>query len=108
MAKVIGERIRSYRLRRNLTQDALGELADVHGKYIGQVERGEKNATIESIGKIAKALDVSLALLLENIVVGQTDNRIPQECYNLITSMNEKEQAIILDIIKRAVEFKRV
>ena len=32
---------------------ALAEMADVHHTYIGQLERGEKNATIESISKIA-------------------------------------------------------
>ena len=54
IAKIIGERIRSYRTRKGLSQDALGEIADTHGKYIGQLERGEKNATLESVGKIAR------------------------------------------------------
>lgn len=108
MAKVIGERIRSYRMKRGLSQDSLGEFADVHGKYIGQLERGEKNATIESIGKIAKALDVPFEVLFENISPGSVTNEIPKECYNLLTAMSVKEQAAMFDIIKKAVEFKNV
>jgi len=108
MAKTIGERIRSYRMKKGLSQDALGEIAETHGKYIGQLERGEKNATLESIGKIAKALDLPFEVLFENIISGETKNEIPKECYNLLTSMSEKEQRTMLDIIKKAVEFKRV
>lgn len=106
IAKTIGERIRMYRTRKNLSQEALGELADTHGKYIGQLERGEKNASLMIIEKIANALDLSFEILFENIVTGETRNDIAQECYNLLTAMPEKEQRVMLELIKKAIEYK--
>ena len=50
----IGERLRSLRLSAGLTQEGLAERADLHTTYIGQLERGEKNATIETVCKLAQ------------------------------------------------------
>ena len=55
IAKIIGQRIRNYRTQKGLSQEKLAELAGCHPTYIGQLERGEKNATLESVEKIAKA-----------------------------------------------------
>ena len=60
IAKSVGQRIRNYRTHRGLSQEKLAELSGCHPTYIGQLERGEKNATIESIERIASALDISL------------------------------------------------
>ena len=48
----VGDRLRRRRIDLEYTQEHLAELADVHPTYIGQVERGEKNITIESLEKI--------------------------------------------------------
>ena len=49
IAQTIGQRIRNYRLQNKLSQEELAERAGCHHTYIGQIERGEKNASIESI-----------------------------------------------------------
>ena len=60
---LIGGRVRELRLARGITsQEKLGEMAsDLHRTFIGRVERGETNISIENLEAIAKALDVSLA-----------------------------------------------
>ena len=50
IAKILGQRIRNHRTAKGLSQERLAELSGCHPTYIGQIERGEKNATIESIG----------------------------------------------------------
>jgi len=60
----IGDRIREYRVARNLTQDDLGKKCDLHRTFIGSVERGERNVSILNLKVIAGALRVSLAELL--------------------------------------------
>ena len=60
LSVIIGQRIRNYRIQNNLSQEKLAELASCHPTYIGQLERGEKNATIESIARISSALDIPL------------------------------------------------
>ena len=52
----LGDAIRHRRKARKLSQEKLAEHADVHRNYIGLIERGEQNITIESLVKVAKAL----------------------------------------------------
>ena len=59
-----GKRVREERTKRNLSQEQLAELANVHRTYIGMVERGEKNITLMNIERIAKALQISVSELL--------------------------------------------
>ncbi len=53
-----GGRVRQERVKRELSQEQLAELAGVHRTYIGMIERAEKNITLENIEKIANALKV--------------------------------------------------
>lgn len=59
-----GRRVRYFRKLRNLSQDELAELCELHRTYIGSVERGERNITLLNANKIANALSVSLAELV--------------------------------------------
>lgn len=67
LPKRVGERIRSYRKERGLSQEELAHLANLHTTYIGQLERGEKNATLSSVEKVANALGISLENLFRSI-----------------------------------------
>ena len=92
IAKIIGQRIRNYRTQKGLSQEKLAELAGCHPTYIGQLERGEKNATLESVEKIASAMDVSLSQLFDKL--GKSgDDSIASKCYDLVASKTEAEQA---------------
>jgi transcriptional regulator with XRE-family HTH domain len=64
LAKVIGARVHAKRLAAGLSQEQLGEHADIHRTYIGAVERGEKNVTVVTLAKIARALRCKLTDLL--------------------------------------------
>ncbi|MFD2114683.1 helix-turn-helix domain-containing protein [Paenibacillus yanchengensis] len=64
---LIGANIRLYRLTKGWTQEQLAEAIGSTGSYIGQLERGEKNFRIETIIKIADALEIDTYALLENI-----------------------------------------
>jgi len=51
-----------------LSQEQLGERAHIHRTYIGAVERAEKNVTVATLAKVARALHCKLAdLLPENV-----------------------------------------
>lgn len=51
-----GKKVREERLRKNLSQEELGQKAKVHRTYIGMIERAEKNITLTNMEKIARAL----------------------------------------------------
>ncbi len=55
-----GEKVRSERLKRGLSQERLADLANLHRTYIGMVERAEKNITLLNIDKIANALGITI------------------------------------------------
>lgn len=61
--KEVGDRIRTIRKAKGLTQEELGEKADLHYKYIGEVERGEVNPSVETLAAVAKALDINITQL---------------------------------------------
>lgn len=54
--KNIGESVRSRRTDAGFSQEKLAEKADVHRNYIGKIERGEQNLTVQSLIHLAKAL----------------------------------------------------
>lgn len=64
---VFGARVRELRLEKNLSQEELAHLANLHRTYIGMIERAEKNITLLNIEKIAKALETSLSDLLNGL-----------------------------------------
>jgi len=61
----IGENVRITRDNKGWSQEELGFESGVHRTYIGAVERGERNISLLSLRKIAKALDTTVALLLD-------------------------------------------
>ncbi len=58
-----GERVRALRRKRGWSQEELARRAKRHWTYIGGVERGERNPTLEVIADIAEALGVSVSEL---------------------------------------------
>ena len=57
--------VRSLRFRLGISQEELAERADLHRTYIAGIERGARNVTLKSMDKLAKALGVSTASLLD-------------------------------------------
>ncbi len=107
IAKALGQRIRNYRTAMGLSQERLAELSGCHPTYVGQLERGEKNATIESIEKISAALNISLSKLFEKLGAGEDGTRnIPLECYEFISAKTKNEQEQILRILLDIEKYK--
>lgn len=59
------QKIKFYRKKRNMTQDELAEAANLSTSYISQVETGRKNIGREGLEKIAEALQVLPAMLIQ-------------------------------------------
>jgi len=62
-----GHRIRELRSTLGLSQEQLADAAGLHRTYIGSVERGERNVSLQNIVAIARALNVTPSILFNDI-----------------------------------------
>lgn len=62
--QIVGQNIRACRKQARLTQEKLAEKADLTYKYVGEVERGVVNISLDSLTRIARALRVKLRDLI--------------------------------------------
>ena len=62
--KPFGSSVRAWRSRLGISQEELAGRAGLHRTYICDVERGARNVTLQSIEKLAKALEISVSTLL--------------------------------------------
>ncbi len=58
-------RIKLWRLKRRLTQQALADKAAIHRVYLAQLEAGTKTPSLHTLRRLAKTLRVKVAVLLE-------------------------------------------
>lgn len=63
LRKQFGEKVREMRKKLSLSQEELGFKAGIHRTYIGAVERGDQNVSLDNIGKLAKTLKIKLSEL---------------------------------------------
>ena len=60
----LARQIRSVRIRRGISQEELAFRAGLHRTYISLVERSKKSLTVDSLARIASALDIKPSQLL--------------------------------------------
>lgn len=63
--KKFGARVRALRKEKGYSQEDFAEECGVHRTYMGDVERGERNVSIDNIAKIAKALKLKIRELFD-------------------------------------------
>lgn len=92
IAKQLGQRIRELRNGQHMSQEELSFKAGISPAHLGQIERALKKPTVETVAKIASALDVPIATPAQNATVGKIQAQL--------SAMSEEEQKDILRIIR--------
>ena len=64
LAQKIGQAIRVCRTEQKITQEKLALLCNIDRSYLGRIERGEVNITVEKLYEIAMELEVEVQVLL--------------------------------------------
>lgn len=62
---MLAANLKRLRREKRLSQESLADLANLHRTFVGAVERRERNISLDNIGKLAAALEVTLATLLD-------------------------------------------
>ncbi len=105
---IVGEQIRKLRKLKGLTQERLAERSGLSYSYVSDVERGTRNISLESLGKIISALGVKPAQLFEDIDeltihIGSDEIRTKIEDLNALLSERHVDEVDF--VIKVAREF---
>jgi transcriptional regulator with XRE-family HTH domain len=62
--QIVGDNIRCFRYKVKWTQEKLGEVAGLSGDYIGRLERGLENISVENLVKLSNALNIEPSYFL--------------------------------------------
>jgi len=92
-------RMRELRKMKKMSQEKLAEKADISLTFIGYLERAEKNPTLTTLNKIAKALDMSLSEIL-----GFSDDK---KISHADTQTLDKAIKILTQAVTEAEEYKK-
>lgn len=91
MQKRIAQNIRSIRTGKGLTQERVGELAEISPKFLGEIERGIKNPSAVVLHRLSKALAEPVCVLLSKDCCPYKDDGLPQKLARLMTGKPEQD-----------------
>ena len=77
ISAAIGKRIRTFRNAQGISLEELSFKAGLNAAHLGQIERGLRNPTIETLNRIATALDISFYELIGSV------EEVPQKQRNI-------------------------
>ena len=103
MTQTIGRKLRQFRQKKGYSQETLADRAGLHPTYIGQVERGEKNITVETLAKITTALGIPISSVFDDVLSNPMPSaeNYPLRAYELFSSLSEKDQRRLYDILSQ-------
>ncbi|MBV6715882.1 helix-turn-helix domain-containing protein [Paenibacillus chitinolyticus] len=105
LLKLIGERIRLLRREKGLTQEELAEAAGINASYIGTVERGERNISLETLEKVIIGLNVTPTEMFQFHQADDHDLKVEKKeilevLNSLLYSRSLEENKLIFRVIK--------
>jgi transcriptional regulator with XRE-family HTH domain len=116
IARKVGERLRYLRKQRGISQEELAHLASLHTTYVGQLERGEKNATLETLDKITTALGITMEELFRFIqptkkerdyfIVREEKNNFSDQIMTKIQVRSSADQKMVLEMLDLLLKWK--
>ncbi|QJD86360.1 helix-turn-helix domain-containing protein [Cohnella herbarum] len=95
----LGQRIRNERKKLAMTQEKIAEMIGVSDAYIGQIERGERSLTLDTLIDLANKLGVTVDYLLQDSLTPNDDNYF-DHIRQLLTNRSAKEKQMALNVIK--------
>jgi transcriptional regulator with XRE-family HTH domain len=102
----LGRRLKSLRVRRGLSQTALGEVLGVSFQQIQKYERGAHRLRVSQLRRLAEALAVSAAELLEipgtesSKIADMIDTRVARRLMNAFQSLTSRERRCLAALVE--------
>ena len=99
-----GIRMRALRQGAGLSQMELGNRANLDHTYIGGIERGERNLSIEAIEKVADGLGIDIIRLFQHSSQRSVESQQIAELVALLERKDEETIKRVLDMVRLALE----
>lgn len=103
----LGQRIRRYRQFAHMTQEQLAEKIDMATSNISHIERATTQVSLQSLVKIANALNVSLDQLVCDSLLAVSSSYLDKDLAELLKSCTPKEKKIIRNIVEVTIKTLR-
>ena len=110
MPTYTGDMIRKYRTEKGLTQKKLGELCGIADSNIRKYESGNQNPKIETLQKIADALDIPVNRLLAGKIISRDELKEKLSEYGLthLVPDTEEERTVLENCKKLNLMFEKL
>lgn len=100
----LGQRIRKFRQSAHMTQEQLGEKIDMATSNISHIERATTQVSLQSLVKIANALNVSLDQLVCDSLSSMSSAYLDRDIAELLENCSPREKKIIRNIIEVTIK----
>jgi len=110
LQKTVGARIRSLRKSKGWTQEQLGDRAGLDFATIGGAERGEKSLSLNSLARVAKALEVDLGWLVRQVESQTGDAEaegLIEDLLSEVRVLKPVELGHVLELVRSAKSYMR-
>lgn len=106
----VGAGIRAWRKKAGLTMSQLAELAGIDGGFLATIETGKKAPSIVTLAKLAKALNVRLGGLFQEVPQQSEplDVQLERQLKSLAHGRSASEKSDLLAILKNLHDPERV
>ena len=104
----ISKNIRKYRLLNHMTQEQLAELLELDTQYYAQLERGERNFTIEKIIRICQIFQIGIQDIIKVESVSSSDtSSLIQQINNQLQSLTHSQLVVVEKFVQEITPFVR-
>lgn len=98
--KLIGLRIKSLRHSEGLSQEELAERMGISSKYLSSIERGKENPTLDTVIKLAGALEIELSEIFNISHEGKSKKDLVTFITTLLKTRDEEKLKLAARLIK--------
>ena len=108
LASVVGERIRKIRRQKGLSLEIFALRCNMNSAYIGHIERGIQNPTLNTLERICKGLDISIEELFKDKDSPiDIDSAAVHYWIQLTSDLSPDQLHRLLNIIRDIVKFRK-
>ncbi len=102
--KIVGKRVKEVRKRKQISQAELAEMSNLSTQYVSQIETAKKQASLQSLVSISKALEISLDELLVGNQINSPTEYI-KEVNDVFRDCSRFEKRVLYEVMN---EIKRI